>query len=168
MHRCIVYASLLVLVIAAVVPIGVGEQTNADSGAPKAQVLQVEQAWVRAEKNHDSAAFERLVVDDWIGITPEGRRQTKADRAAEIRSFHVSPARVRDMKLRVLDDSFESTGTNDLKIRVFGDTGVVTGTDDETTLENGRKSSGHYVWTDVFIKRNGRWLAVSSQTAQIK
>jgi hypothetical protein len=72
------------------------------------------------------------------------------------------------MKLRVLDDSFESTGTNDLRIRVFGDTGVVTGTDDEATMENGRKSSGHYVWTDVFIKRNGMWLAVASQTAQIK
>lgn len=108
------------------------------------------------------------MVDDWIGITPEGRRQTKAERAAEIRAFHVSLASVRDMKLRVLDDSFESIGTDDLRIRVFGDTGVVTGTDDETTMENGRKSSGHYVWTDVFIKRNGKWLAVASQTAQIK
>ncbi len=56
----------------------------------------------------------------------------------------------------------------DMKVRVFGDTAVVTGTDDEITMEDGKKSSGHYVWTDVFVKRNGQWLAVASQTAQIK
>jgi hypothetical protein len=48
------------------------------------------------------------------------------------------------------------------------DTAVVTGTDDETTMESGKKSSDHYVWTDVFVKRNGTWLSVASQTAQIK
>jgi hypothetical protein len=35
-------------------------------------------------------------------------------------------------------------------------------------MTDGKKSSDHYVWTDVFVKRNGKWLAVASQTAQIK
>lgn len=56
----------------------------------------------------------------------------------------------------------------DMKVRVFGDTAVVTGTDDEITMTDGKKSSDHYVWTDVFVKRNGKWLAVASQTVQIK
>ncbi len=56
----------------------------------------------------------------------------------------------------------------DMKVRVFGDTAVVTGTDDEIIMEAGKKSSDHYAWTDVFVKRNGKWLAVASQTAQIK
>jgi len=55
----------------------------------------------------------------------------------------------------------------DMNVRIFGDTAVVTGTDDEITLKDGKKSNGHYVWTDVFVKRNGKWLAVASQTAQI-
>ncbi len=55
-----------------------------------------------------------------------------------------------------------------MKVRVFGDTAAVTGTDDETTTEDGKKSSGRYVWTDVFVRRNCTWLAVASQTAQIK
>jgi hypothetical protein len=55
-----------------------------------------------------------------------------------------------------------------MKVRVFGDTAVVTGTDDEVTMESAEKSTDHYVWTDVFVKRNGKWLAVASQTAQIK
>jgi hypothetical protein len=55
-----------------------------------------------------------------------------------------------------------------MKVRVFGDTAVVTGTDDEVTMEDGKKSRNHYAWTDVFVKHNGKWLAVASQTAQIK
>jgi quercetin dioxygenase-like cupin family protein len=44
----------------------------------------------------------------------------------------------------------------------------LTGTDDEITMEGGKKSRDHYVWTDVFVKRSGKWLAVASQTALIK
>ena len=72
------------------------------------------------------------------------------------------------MKLRILDDTTATMGTNDLRVRVFGDTAVVTGSDAETALEDGNKSIAHYVWTDVFVKRNGKWLAIASQTAQVK
>ena len=61
-----------------------------------------------------------------------------------------------------------SATMGDMKVRVLGDTAVVTGSDDEVTMTNGNKSSDHYVWTDVFVKRNGKWLAVASQTALIK
>jgi uncharacterized protein (TIGR02246 family) len=128
------------------------EQPKADSDAAISQTLQaIEQDWLNAEKNHDAAAFERLVADDWIAITPDGKSQTKAERAAEIKTAHTTSATLGDMK-----------------VRVFGDTAVVTGTDDEITMEDGKKSSDHYVWTDVFVKRNGKWLAVASQTALIK
>jgi hypothetical protein len=55
-----------------------------------------------------------------------------------------------------------------MKVRVFGFTAVVTGTDEETATVDGKRSTGHYVWTEVFVKRKGKWLAVASQTAQIK
>ena len=69
------------------------------------------------------------MADDWIAITPEGKSQTKAERAAEIKSGHIDSATLGDMK-----------------VRVFGDTAVVTGTDDEVSSEDGKKSSAHYVW----------------------
>ena len=54
-----------------------------------------------------------------------------------------------------------------MKVRVLGSTAVVTGSNDATSVENGKESTGHYVWLDV-AKRNGKWLAVASQTAQVK
>ena len=150
-RRFIPHICFLSLVLAAAVPVQ-AEQPKADSDAAISQTLQaMEQAWLNAEKNHDAAAFYKLVADDWIAISPEGKSQTKAERAAEIKTAHIVSATL-----------------GDINVRVFGDTAVVTGTDDEITMTDGKKSSDHYVWTDVFVKRNGKWLAVASQTVQIK
>ena len=150
-RRFIVSLCFLSLVLCAAVG-APAQQPKGDSDSSVSQTLQAaEQAWLNAEKNHDAAAFEKLVSDDWIAITPDGKSQTKAERAAEIKTSDVGSATLGDMK-----------------VRVFGFTAVVTGTDDEVTTKDGKKSSGHYVWTDVFVKRNGKWLAVASQTAQIK
>ena len=150
-RQFLAHICFLSLVICGAVPVQ-AKQPKADSDAAISQTLQAtEQAWLNAEKNHDAAAFENLVADDWIAIGPDGRSQTKPERAAEIRTAHITSATMGDMK-----------------VRVFGDTAVVTGTDDEITLQDGKKSSDHHVWTDVFVKRNGKWLAVASQTALVK
>ena len=150
-RRFIAHICFLSLVLSVAVLVE-AQQPKADSNASISQTLQaIEQAWINAEKNHDAAAFEKLVADDWIAISPDGKSQTKAERATEIKTTNVTSATLGDMK-----------------VRVFGDTAVVTGTDDESTMKDGKESSGHYVWTDVFVKRNGKWLVVASQTAQIK
>jgi ketosteroid isomerase-like protein len=150
-RRLIAPICFLGLVLAAAVPVH-ANPPKTESDAAISQTLQaIEHAWLNAEKNHDAAAFEKLVADDWIAITPDGKRQTKAERAAEIKSSDL-----------------ESATLGEMKVRVFGDAAVVTGTDDEITVKDGKKSTDHYVWTDVFVKRNGKWLAVASQTAQIK
>jgi len=83
-------------------------------GADTARTLQgIEQTWLTAEKNHDPAAFEKLVSDYWIAITPDGKKQTKAERSAKIRNSHMGAASL-----------------GDIDVRVFGDTAVVTGTVD--------------------------------------
>ena len=150
-QRFIAHICLLCSVLSAAVTVQ-AQQTKTDSDAAISETLQaMEHDWLNAEKNHDTAAFEKLVADDWIAIGPDGKSQTKAQRAAEIKGAHISSATMGDMK-----------------VRVFGDTAVVTGTDDEITMKAGKKSGDHYAWTDVFVKRNGKWVAVASQTAQIK
>jgi ketosteroid isomerase-like protein len=149
--RFIIRICLLSLALSAAYSVW-AQQPKTDSDAAVSQTLQaMERAWLNAEQNHDAAAFEKLVADDWIALGPDGKSQTKAERSAEIKASHATSATMGDMK-----------------VRVFGDTAVVTGTDDEVTMEGGKKSTVHYAWTDVFVKRKGKWLAVASQTALIK
>jgi len=127
------------------------QQPKSDTAAISEKLQAIERGWLNAEKNHDAAAFEKIVADDWIAITPDGKSQTKTQRAVEIKTTRTTSATLGDMK-----------------VRVFGDAAVVTGTDDEITVEGSKESSDHYVWTDVFVNRNGKWMAVASQTALIK
>ena len=150
-RRFIDHICFLSLVLSAAL-LGQAQQPKSDTDAAVSDKLQaMERDWLNAEKTHDAAAFEKVVADDWIAITPDGKSQTKAQRAVEIKTARTTSATLGDMK-----------------VRVFGDTAVVTGTDDEITVEGSKESSDHYVWTDVFVKRNGKWLAVASQTALIK
>ena len=55
---------------------------------------------------------------------------------------------------------------DDVSVRVFGDAAVVTG---RTTVTVGgtAPSTVKLRFTDVFIRRSGRWLAVASQATSI-
>jgi hypothetical protein len=64
---------------------------------------------------------------------------TVAVSAAEIKDAHMTEATMGKMR-----------------VRAFRDTAVVTGSDDETSVEDGKKSVGHCVWTDVFLKRGDK------------
>lgn len=151
MPRFFAHLYLAAFVVAVAIPIA-SQQSHDESSAATAETLQsIERGWLNAEKNHDAAKFEEFVADDWVAITPDGKSQTKAERAAEIKASRLTSATMGDMKVRVL-----------------GDTAVVTGSDDEVSQEGGKNSSSHYVWTDVFVKRHGKWLAVASQTAEIR
>jgi len=55
-----------------------------------------------------------------------------------------------------------------MEVKVLGTVAVVQGSDTEKSMFKGKDTSGKYVWMDVFAKRDGKWVAVRSQIAQIK
>jgi ketosteroid isomerase-like protein len=107
----------------------------------------IENQWAEADKNKDAAALGRLLADDWIFLGPLGS-ETKAQHLAGLKSG---------------DDKLESITLIEMRVRVFGNTAVVTGREHEKSTSNGKDTSGDYLWTDVFVKRQGHWLAVNSQ-----
>jgi ketosteroid isomerase-like protein len=115
------------------------------------ELIRIEHEWSQADLKKDAAALNQILAEDWIGIDFEGRVITKALALKGI----VSDAA-----------ALESTVLRDMKVRIYGDTAIVTGTDTEKGEYHGKDSSGKYVWTDVFVRRDGRWQAVSSQSTK--
>ena len=61
----------------------------------------------------------------------------------------------------------ESGSVDDLNIRTFGDVAIVTGRSVLAGSYQGERASVVQRFTDVFVRRDGRWQAVASQGTQV-
>ena len=116
---------------------------------PEQQVINVEHAWNQAVINRDAAALTRIYADEYIGTDAEGMVWNKAQ---DIDIDTTGPSRLASYKL------------DDLKVRLYGDVAVVTGRNTTRGTLVGVTASGQYRFTDVFVKRDGRWQCVANQT----
>ena len=67
----------------------------------------------------------------------------------------TGPSRVTSYKL------------DDLQVRVYGDVAIVTGRNATTGTLFGKAASMKSRFTDVFVKRGGRWQCVANHTTAI-
>ena len=117
------------------------------------ELLKLEKAFAQAIVTNDLEAIGRLVTDDWIIIDPNGEI---VDRT---RFFEVikSGALTHDM--------MES---EDFRVRVYGDSAVVTAITSAKGKFTGQEFSTRERATDVFVKRDGRWLCVLTHLTKYK
>lgn len=122
------------------------------SPADEAELVALERAYARALIDKDREFLMRFYAPDWRGGNWMG--------------FWTKSRMLRSL----LDDRYvvKRMDVHDLRVRVMGDVAVVQGYDDETTSMGGRDTSGRWVFTDVFERRDGRWVAVASHTSEVK
>ena len=131
--------SLLVLLVARPVSTA-ARPAESDQHAVEA----LEHQWLWGE--HDRAALDTILADDFIHPVTAGVFLTKSQHIGWAVS-HPAPA---DRRRRF----------DGLRIRVYGQAAVATGT--VVSIDR----AGHEdrtVFTDVFVRRNGRWQAVNAQ-----
>jgi Domain of unknown function (DUF4440) len=140
-----VYAGALCWVLLASIIAGAASPSDKD------QIIQLERDWVQSWVTMDAAANDRIVADDFLGTEPDGKRVTKADMMKELKD----------------DPTLASNRLNedDLTIRFYGETAVVNGSESWKLKKDGK--TGRYIWTDIFVKRNGRWQVVASQDLEM-
>jgi hypothetical protein len=114
-------------------------------------LMQMERDWGTAEIKKDYATVDKILADDWVGIDYDGIIIAKAQAMADLKSG---------------TSTLTSEELGPMTVRAFGNTAVVTGSDTEKSTDRRKDSSGKYVWTDVFVLRNGRWQAVASQSTK--
>ena len=123
-----------------------------DSANVEQTLMQLEQEWNQALLAKDYKTVDKIMADDWTGIDFRGMAVTKAETLDELKSG---------------ESGNQSVELGEMKVKVFGNTAVVIGSDTEKSVYHGKDSSGRYAWTDVFVKRAGRWQAVASQSTKI-
>jgi hypothetical protein len=119
--------------------------------ADRKQILQLERDWTQSFVTMDVAANQRIVADDFLGTETDGKRITKADIIAAMKT----------------EEALASNHLNedDVTIRVYGQSAVVNGSESWKSKDG---KTGRRIWTDVFVKRNGKWQVVASQDMEAK
>ena len=107
-------------------------------------ITKLENEWVTAIVKKDTATINRLLAEDFTGTT-DNQIYSKADAIEDVNG-----------------GVHESLQLNNIKVRVFGDTAVVTMEQTEKSRHGDIDFSGQYLFTDVWAKKNGQWIAVAS------
>lgn len=125
--------------------------TTAD-GADEKALIQIEQDSANAPLKSDVAAVESFLAKEWT-YNADGQVINKAQMLAEIKS---GAYKIASMEL------------SDLSPHVFGDVAAETATAAMKRKYKGSDIPSPQRGTDFFVKRDGRWQAVSTQSITIK
>jgi len=119
----------------------------------KQELIKLEEEWHNAYVRHDAEPLERILADDYIAVYSNGKSVNKAQS-------------IEDLKA---DESIYDYSTPyDMDMRFYDNTVVIIGrTKDKWKNQKGEDLTAEYRWTDVFVKRNGRWRCVAAQVVRI-
>jgi ketosteroid isomerase-like protein len=103
--------------------------------------------YIASVQNSDVKRFGEILSDDFLNTNPDGSLVDKTGFLKQI----APPAKIRDL------------ACHDVNVRIFGDFAIVHARTSYASLD-GRPGSGRY--TDIWARRDGRWLCVAAQVAR--
>jgi len=100
----------------------------------------------------DAVWFEENLAEDYVLITPTGAMKTKRDVIREL----ATPG----LKMEPFDPT-------EVVVRMYGDTAVVTGRMQQRFTLGGIRYANDLRYSDVYVKRKGRWVLVSGHASTV-
>jgi ketosteroid isomerase-like protein len=113
----------------------------------EAELVSVGDAWAAAIVANDAGRIAGFMADDWVIVSDTG---------ISAREDFLAVVRSGDLTHSAMDRA------GDARIRVYGDTAVLTARVTNTAHHLGRRFDADEWTTDVFVRREGRWLCVLS------
>ena len=107
------------------------------------EIEHLEQRWRSAELSGDAAAMDPMLADDYVGLTLQGKVNTKAQQLRRMRERRIV---------------FERMDLSEIKIRISGDVAVVTGLARVLGRGAGLPLDGRYHFTQILrLGPGGAW-----------
>jgi ketosteroid isomerase-like protein len=110
-------------------------------------LLALNDDYIRSVQKGDVRRFGEILADDFLCSNPDGSLVDKAGFLAQT----ARPVTIRGL------------ATEDVKLRILGDVAIIHARTSYTTAE-GERRNGRY--TDIWARRDGRWLAVSAHVTR--
>jgi ketosteroid isomerase-like protein len=115
-----------------------------NSAEAVAAVLQIERDIMAAIKSKDANSLEPMLAEEFIYRTHFG---AEADKRAFLESIASFPIEILSLR------------GEELRVNLFGETAVLTGVQHaEARPPEGEPEQSAVAFTDVFVRREGRWL----------
>ena len=116
------------------------------------QILQLFEDGDRALVAGDLAELSRIFADDYIQYDESGKSFTKQDVINNLKSGAIRYVAMVSIgrRIRLLTE----------------DVAIVHGSESDEVEQNGRRFFVRYVYTDVVLKRSGKWQIAGSQLAK--
>ena len=119
----------------------------------KHQVEKLEEVWRTAQLNGDVEAMDKLLSDDYVGITMSGQIVTKMQQLDRMRSRNLVLTKIE------LDD---------VKVKLFGSTAVVTSLAVVDGANDGTPMHGTYRYTRVYSRQSsGFWKITNFEATRV-
>ena len=112
-----------------------------------ATITQLERDWVAAIVQKDAAVLDRLLAEEFAGVSPTAH-------------YYSKEMAIEDLAKG--DYVVESMNLDEVSVNTYGDVAVAFTSQDEKSRYEGTDISGHYHYTNVWAKKNGQWQAVAS------
>ena len=132
-----------------------GKKPGAREERAKQELMQLERDIGRANVERDAAFFERVEADEFIFTDSSGGITLKREDVASVKG----PANP--------DSKLLSYEVDDMKVSLYDDAAVVTGRVTQRGVNKGQEWTGQSRFTDVFVRRGGRWQIVAGHSSRI-
>jgi ketosteroid isomerase-like protein len=120
--------------------------------ADQSLILTLEKAWNVAEESKDVRALDQLLSNTLVYTDYDGSFMNKPQFLASVKS--ATP------------DADQITNEN-VSVTMYGSSAIVTGVYHEKGTQKGKTISRRGRFTDSWVKENGTWLCVASQSTLI-
>jgi ketosteroid isomerase-like protein len=120
----------------------------------KHQVEKLEDVWRTAQLNGDVDAMDKLLSDDYVGITMAGQLVTKTQQLDRMRN--------RSMVLTKIE-------LTDVKVKMIGTTAIVTSLADVDGTNDGEPMHGTFRYTRVYSRLpSGVWKITNFEATRVE
>ena len=122
------------------------------TGATTQALIGLENKWVDALVKSDAAALDSIFARTYVDTDEQSQRSDKQGVLSALKSgdLHIASIKLSDMQ-----------------VHVYGDAAVVIGAAAQAGNFKGQPLTAKIIFTDTFIKQNGKWSAVASHRSAV-